>query len=84
MEFAWLVKALWGGQYKSVSPRDFKVCDQYTLPAACLRVYTYTHPCMLPLGSHVCVVYLFTVCNCLWLGNGSITSFLVLFLSPVL
>lgn len=28
MEFAWLMKALWGGQYKSVSPRDFKVCDQ--------------------------------------------------------
>ena len=25
-EFAVLIKALWCGQYKSIAPRDFKVC----------------------------------------------------------
>jgi len=25
-EYAVLIKALWCGQYKSISPRDFKVC----------------------------------------------------------
>ncbi len=29
-EFAWLVKAMWSGSYKSVTPRDFKaMVDQY-------------------------------------------------------
>ena len=25
-EFSWLMKAVWSGNYKSVSPRDFRVC----------------------------------------------------------
>ena len=31
MEFAWLMKAMWGGQYKSVSPRDFKVTSSLSM-----------------------------------------------------
>ena len=51
-EFSFLVKAMWSGQYRSVSPRDFKVtfefcfvllCDVFWLKCDCAHCNGHSH-----------------------------------------